>query len=206
MYARSTTVRGTPQAMDDGIAFVRDKVMPTIDPMEGCVGLSMLCDRESGRSIVTTAWADADSLHRSAEGVMALRAKAAEIMQGEAEVAEWEIAVLHRVHETHNGACARVTWSRGEPAALDRMLDAFRTSTLPRLEKLPGFDSISVLVDRAGGRCAAAATYDSRHSMEAADQMATSMRTELTDESGMQVTDVRTFDVVLAHLRVPETV
>jgi quinol monooxygenase YgiN len=206
MYARSTTVRGKPEAMDDGIAFVRDKVMPTIDPMEGCVGLSMLCDRESGRSIVTTAWADADALHRSAEGVMALRAKAAEIMQGDAEVQEWEIAVLHRMHGTHNGACARVIWTQADPSGTDRMLDAFRMSMLTRMEDLPGFDSCSVMVDRATGRAATTVIYDSRHSMEEAEQMGMAMRQDFTRQMGMETTDVAAFDVVLAHLRVPETV
>jgi quinol monooxygenase YgiN len=206
MYARSTTVRGAPQAMDAGIAYVRDKVMPTVGQMDGCVGLSMLCDRESGRSIVTTAWADADALHNSAEGVMALRAKAAEIMQGEAEVQEWEIAVLHRLHETHNGACARVIWLKGDPAQMDQMIDAFRMSMVRRMEDLPGFDSCSVMVDRATGRGATAVTYDSRHSMEEAEQMGMAMRQEFTAQMGVDTTEVAEFDVVLAHLRVPETV
>jgi quinol monooxygenase YgiN len=206
MYARTTTVRGTPQAMDDGIAYVRDKVMPGVGDMDGCVGLSMLCDRESGRSIVTTAWADADAMRRSAEGVMALRAKAAEIMQGRAEVQEWEIAVLHRLHETHNGACARVIWTQADPAGMDRMLDAFRMSMVPRLEDLPGFDSCSVMVDRITGRAATAVTYDSRHSMQEAEQMGMAMRQDFTGQLGMETTEVAEFDVVLAHLRVPETV
>ena len=30
MYARSTTVRGNPQAMDEGIAYVRDEIMPAV--------------------------------------------------------------------------------------------------------------------------------------------------------------------------------
>jgi quinol monooxygenase YgiN len=198
MYARTTTVRGTPQAMDDGIAYVRDKVMPGVGDMDGCVGLSMLCDRESGRSIVTTAWADADAMRRSAEGVMALRAKAAEIMQGRAEVQEWEIAVLHRLHETHNGAFARVIWTQVDPA--------FRMSMVPRLEDLPGFDSCSVMVDRITGRAATAVTYDSRHSMQEAEQMGMAMRQDFTGQLGMETTEVAEFDVVLAHLRVPETV
>ena len=206
MYARSTTVRGDPQAIDEGIAYVRDKVTPAVGQMDGSVGLSMLCDRASGRSIVTTAWADADALHRSAEGVMAMRAKAAEIMRGEVEVNEWEIAVLHRLHETHNGACARVIWTEGDPGAMERMVDAFRMSMVRRMEDLPGFDSVSVLVDRASGRCATAVIYDSRHSLREAEQMGMAMRQEFADQLGLQITDVAEFDLVLAHLRVPETV
>ena len=40
MYARSTTVRGNPDAVDEGIAYVRDTVMPAVQQMDGCVGLS----------------------------------------------------------------------------------------------------------------------------------------------------------------------
>ncbi|MCW2740548.1 MAG: hypothetical protein JWR45_970 [Blastococcus sp.] len=206
MYARSTTVRGNPQAMDDGIAYVRDKVMPAVAQMDGCVGLSMLADRESGRCVVTTAWADADALHRSADGVMAMRRRAGEILQGETEVDEWEIAVLHRVHETHNGACARVIWSQGEPSAMDRWIDAFRMTMLPRVEGLPGFVSCSVMVNRMSGRTATAVTYDSRHSMDQAEQTGMALRQEFSSQLGMETVDEAAFDVCVAHLRVPETV
>ena len=148
MYARSTTIRGNPQAMDDGISYVRDEVMPAVLQMDGCVGLSMFYDRETGRSIVTSAWADAETLRRTADGVRAMRERAAEIMGGPAELQEWEIAVLHRLHGIHYGACARVIWTEGDPAQLDRMVDAFRMSVIPRVQELPGFDSLSLMIDR----------------------------------------------------------
>jgi quinol monooxygenase YgiN len=192
--------------MDAGIDYVRDTVMPAVQQMDGCVGLSMLCDRASGRCIVTTAWADADALHRSAEGVMSMRARAAEIMEGEAEVQEFEIAVLHRMHGLHHGACARVIWTQGDPAQMDRMVDTFRMSMIPRVEELPGFCSLSVMIDRATGRCATAVTYDSRESMKEAERPGMAMRQEFTEQMGMTVSDVSVFDVALAHLRVPETV
>ena len=83
MYARSTTVRGDPNSVDEGIAYIRDEVMPAVQRMDGCVGLSMLADRTSGRCIVTTAWADYDALRLSADGVKPMRQRAAEIMGGE---------------------------------------------------------------------------------------------------------------------------
>src|SRR4051794_38437569 len=43
MYARSTTVHADPQRIDDGIAYIRDEVMPAVTTMPGCLGLSMLC-------------------------------------------------------------------------------------------------------------------------------------------------------------------
>src|SRR6476661_4050874 len=152
MYARSTTVRGTPQGMDAGIAYVRDKVMPAVQQMDGCVGLSLLAERETGRCIVTTSWADHAALRNSAAGVMAMRRRAAEIMGGPADVQEWEIALMHRLHSAHHGAAARAIWHEGDPAHVDTMIDTFRMTVLPQLEELPGCCSVSLLLDRASGR------------------------------------------------------
>jgi hypothetical protein len=45
VYARSTTVLARPGAIDAGIAYVRDEVMPALLGMSGCIGMSMLVDR-----------------------------------------------------------------------------------------------------------------------------------------------------------------
>ena len=120
MYARSTTVHGDPMKMDDGIAYVRDTVMPAIRQMAGCIGLSMLCDRESGRCIVTTAWRDEMSMHDTEGAVHDMRQRAAEMLGGRADVQEWEIAVMHRMHEAHNGACTRVIYGSGDLDQIER--------------------------------------------------------------------------------------
>ena len=206
MYARSTTVRGNPQALDEGIGYVRGKVLPAVEQMDGCAGLSMFADRESGRCIITSAWRDADFLRRSAEGVMAMRQRTAEILGGEAEVQEWEIAVLHRLHHMHHGACARVIWCEGDPARMDRTIDTFRMALLPRVEDLPGCCSVSVMVDREHGRSATTVTYDSRESLKEAEGPGTAMREQFARQMGVTVTDVAAYDVVVAHLQVPETV
>lgn len=206
MYARSTTVRGDPKHLDEGMAYVHDTVMPAVQAMEGCVGISMLADRESGRCIITTSWADMAAMRASAEGVKTMRQRAADIFQGSVDVATWDIAVLHRMHATGDGACAAVTWTHGDPAGLEHMVDSFRMAILPRMEEIPGFCSVSMMVDRDSGRGATAVTLDSRTSMDAArDQMA-SMREEFLTSMNREAMETAAFDVVMAHLRVPETV
>ena len=206
MHARSTTIRGNPEAVEAGITYIRDRVMPAVQGMDGFIGLSMLVDRAGGRSIVTTAWSEADAMRGSAAGVKAMRRRAAEIMAGELEVEDWDIAVLHRKHPTHNGACAQVMWTSGEPGELDRLVDRFRMAMLPRMEELPGFVSVSLMIDRAGGRTATSVTYDCRQSMVEAEPPAMALRQEFARDLGLDVTEVAAFDVALAHLRVPETV
>ena len=206
MYARSTTVRGAPQKVADAIASVRDAVLPAVQGMSGCVGLSMLCDSDAGRCIVTTAWADDTAMHATAEAVRPMRDRVRDIVGDDIEVTEWEIAILHRMHEAPDGACTRVTWTRGDPAETDRITDTFRMALLPRLEDLDGFCSVSVLVNRANGMCALAATYANREAMKGSREAVSAMRDEFTAQLGMQVLDMAEFDLVLAHLRVPETV
>ena len=74
MYARSTTVNGDPKSLDDAIAYVRDEVMPIVQEMDGCIGLSMLCDRDSGRSITTSAWETEEAMHNSESPIHDMRA------------------------------------------------------------------------------------------------------------------------------------
>src|SRR3978361_192199 len=82
MYARSTTFRGDPAALDDGIAYTRDKVLPAVQQMDGCIGLSMLVDRGTGRCLVTTSWDAVDARHRSAEAVRGIRETAISTVHG----------------------------------------------------------------------------------------------------------------------------
>ncbi|MDT4996856.1 MAG: hypothetical protein QOD45_924 [Pseudonocardiales bacterium] len=206
MYARSNTIHGDPEALNSGMTYVHDKVMPTVGQMDGCVGLSMLVDRASGLCIVTTAWHDEGAMQASASGVQGIRERTAEMFRGTVDVAQWEIAVLHRMRETGDGACARVTWTSGDPMKLDSMLDAFGMTMIPKLEELPGFCSVSMMVDRQTGRGATCVTYESRAAMSAAQDRNTAMREEFLRSMGREATEGADFDVVLAHLRVPETV
>jgi hypothetical protein len=206
VYARSTTIHGNPKSMDAGIDFVRNELMPAVRGMDGCVGLSLLADQESGMCIVTTSWRDRESMQASAEGVRPLRDRAVQVFGGgEYGVQEWEVAAMHRRHEAHHGACARVTWIRCEPDAMDRAIDAFRMSLMPRLDDLAGFCSVSLMTHPAEGMAVSAVTYDSREDMVENRESARAMRDEFATGMALAVTDVREFDVVLAHLRVPET-
>jgi heme-degrading monooxygenase HmoA len=209
MYARSTTFRGDPNAIDDGIAYTRDKVLPAVQQMDGCVGLSMLADRHTGRCIVTTSWDDAEAMRNSAEAVRAIRETALTTVHGvasETEVVEWEVGVVHRVRKASEHAASRVIFTKAPLGQADRIIDGFRSSIVPRIGDLVGFCSISLFLNRETGRCAIATVYEDRQTMNRAKGQAQAMRGEFTEHMGMHVTDVAEFDVAVAHLRVPETV
>lgn len=206
MFARSTTIHGDPGSVDDGIAYVHDEVMPMVRGMDGCVGLSMLADRSSGHCIVTTSWRDEAALRSSEDGVRTAAERTVATLGGRPDLQEWEIAAMHRVHESHHGAASRVTWLRTEPGSAQRAVDAVRLSLMPKLDDLPGFCSLSVMVRRDDGLTVAAVSYDEQADLELANEGAREFREEFAPAMGIEVTDTAVFDVAIAHLRVPETI
>jgi quinol monooxygenase YgiN len=206
MYARSTTLRISPGAVDDLVSVVRDEVLPMVTQQEGCIGLSLLVDRDTGRCISTSAWETAEAMAGSAERVRESRERVAMRFGTDAEVRQWEIAVLHRAHRAGEGACARVDWLHADPGDLDRVVDSYRDSLMPWWDRTAGFCSTSLLVDRGEGRCAAAVVFESRDAMGHTRDQFTTLKEEFAQRMGMQLDEVGEFDLALAHLRVPETV
>lgn len=206
MFARSTSINGDPAALDAGIAYVRDDVLPTITSMDGCVGLSMLVQRESGQCIVTSSWASAEERAAADLHLRPLRERGGEILRGAPVVDEWEVAVMHREADAGDGACCRCTWLRLDHGGVDRGIDLYRLVLLPEIGAMTGFVSASLLVDRDAGRACSTTTFRSRADMEASREQAWAIRDRGVREAGVDVLDVEEFDLVVAHLRVPELV
>jgi hypothetical protein len=206
MYARSSTIQAQPADLDVGIGHVRDSVMPALMRIEGCIGLSLLVDRKSCRCIATSSWESEDTMHASAETVRRIRDRTAELFGASSHVAEWEIAAMHREHRASEGACARVTWVKVTPGQLDRGIDFYKMTILPALEELEGFCSASLLVDRASGRGVAAATFDNAEALERNKEALDRIRATGSQEANAEILDQCDFELVLAHLRVPELV
>jgi heme-degrading monooxygenase HmoA len=197
-----------PAMADRGIAFVREQVWPMVRGMDGCLGLSLIVDRETGRSITTTSWDSEESLRASADLVRGVRAQGMELTGGlgEPAVEEWEIASMHRAHHTGTGACVRAAWSRVPLPHVDRALAFYKEELLPHIEQLDGFVSASLLLDRGTGHAALSVAYDTREAMERTREEADYLRARSTQEANVEVLDVGEFELAIAHLHVPELV
>jgi Antibiotic biosynthesis monooxygenase len=208
VYARSTTIQAQPSSIDAGVAHVREAVLPRIQEVDGCVGLSLLVDRETGRCIATTAWETEDAMRASAEPTRPVRDRVAGEFGavGSATVDDWEIAVLHRDHRAGEGACARAIWVKLPPDQLDAGIEFYKMSVLPDLEALDGFCSASLLVDRASGRAVTCTSFDSLDAMQRSREQATALKNTKILEVGAEELDDGEFELRLAHLRAPELV
>ena len=198
MYARSTTIHGLPANIDAGITFVKTEAAPMLDRIEGCRGLSVLVDRETGDCIVTSSWEDEESMQAGDEQLRPMRERGRDILGGSLQVDEWEVTVMHR---THHAECCRVSWLQGD---VDALTETFRVGILPQLEQTAGFCSASLFVNRSSGVGCATTAWESRAAMEESRASADEMRARAASDSGGEIADVHEFELAYAHLHVPE--
>jgi hypothetical protein len=198
VYARSTTFHGKPANVDAGIRFLENEAGPMLASTEGCLGVSLLIDRDSGQCIVTSSWRDAPSREDSFDTLRPLRDRGRDILGGPMQVDDWEIASMHR---THHGETCRVSWIEGD---LDAMIETFRIAILPSLEQTSGFCSASMLVNRTDGLACVTTAWETHKAMEASREAADQMRARVAEESDGTVVEVHEFDLAYAHLHVPE--
>ena len=207
MFARSTTVLGDPRVVEAGISFVKDEVLPTVTGLGGCLGVSLLVDRESGRAIATTAWEDRQALDASAELVGPVRARAAEVMHAPLpRVETWEVAAMHREHTATPRAWCRIAWTRSSGVDPDEMIGYWTREVLPLHERMGGFCSASLLVDRESRRGCATMTFDSREALEGSRSAAADVRAISSTRMPVEFLEVAEMELALAHLRIPELV
>lgn len=205
MYARTTTIQADLAMIDDGIAYVRDQVTPALTALEGCAGISMLVDRDSGRCIATSSWESEAALQDSEERVRPLRDGAEQALGASTGTVDiWEVAVVHRDHAMPDGACARVTWMSGDPDSAERAADLFRMVVLPRVQDNEGFCSASLLINAETGRAVSTVTFESREQLEASRTAAMEIREAATKELGATADDMAEMEMAFAHLHLPE--
>lgn len=204
MFARSVTFSQTdPVAIDSGIAYVRDDVMPELRS-QGCAGMSLLVDRMAGQVIATTSWETEEARAAARDTLAPYRDKAAAMFGGHLSMADWDVALMHRDHEAFDLAACRVTWAR--TSDIDGLLERFRTMTMPSISEAMGFCSVSMFVDRERGAVCGTTTFDSRATMAASRARAEANRTRMAEFVDVEYTDVMEFDLALAHLRLSELV
>lgn len=95
MHARVTSLSGSPDEVDAGIADFKEKVVPFTHEHGGKGGM-LLVDRQTGRALAITLWEDEQALNASDARADELRANVAEEMQATAQptVDRYEVAVF----------------------------------------------------------------------------------------------------------------
>lgn len=75
MFARVSTYQGDPASFDESVRIADQKAAPLVREMDGNLGLMVLADRSSGRSISITLWESEEALKASEEAANKLRSE-----------------------------------------------------------------------------------------------------------------------------------
>ena len=92
MHVRISTIEGDPSKIDDAVAVVNDKVIPTLKGVDGFRAANFMVDRSSGKLVGVVFWDSEEALNASAEAVHPIRNAVAEAAGGKvASVGEYEM-------------------------------------------------------------------------------------------------------------------
>ena len=95
MYARVTTLEGTPDKMDDVSRHIQEQTLPQLRQMDGFKGFAALADRHSGKLLGVAFWENEEALRATEEAVSSVRSGAAEAAGGTvAGVEQYEVFVF----------------------------------------------------------------------------------------------------------------
>lgn len=208
MHIRVLTFRGEPDRLDDGIAFVRDQAQPAVQQLPGSLGLAMWAERESGRSVVATAWTDLAALDAS-EAVLStgIRAQAARYLGGDPTTEVYERVLVHIDEPGRPGQWTRSSRVDVAPSDVDAVLAYVEDTALPALREDDGLAAAALLLDRRRGRALAVMTYRDRDAVLAGRDRAQQLRGGLAAAvPGSALHDVSERELVIAGLAVPAAI
>jgi quinol monooxygenase YgiN len=203
MFGRATIIDGKPEKIEAGLRFISTTVEPAVNALPGSLGLSTLADRESGRVVVLSAWADEASREQSATAVAPLRQEASAILEGDARAENWELAAMHQVATDQAGYVTRSVLMTGTTEQCEQALAQFQTNVVPQVTKLTGFNTISVLIDRKQGRLRVATTYIDRASADAARETGAAIRGAIAKQIGLTTETVEDLQIISVGIRRP---
>ena len=93
MYARATTLRGSPENVEEGIVHYQAGI-PSFREVAGNRGAFLLVDRSAGTGIGVTLWESQEAMRASRQRANELRQHPRQESNGEiASVGEYEVAV-----------------------------------------------------------------------------------------------------------------
>ena len=206
MFVRATTISADPSRLDAGIAYVRESLVPAVQAIPGNHGLSMIADRGTGVTTVTTAWETEEARAASEPLLAPYRADGVAVMGASTAVVELlELAVLDRLRPAQDGFWTRQTRVTIDPALLETAIDAYSSSVLHDMQLLPGYCSAVLLIDRAHGHGAVSVVFDSRAALEESRELAERVRRVGMEKTGATLVEVREAQLVIAGLKVPQT-
>jgi len=203
MYGRATRIQSSPEAIDKGIAFFKEKVAPKASATPGNAGAVLLVDRKAGVAIGVTMWETTAALNASEQFGMTSRTQStAEIGGSVVDVDRFEQVIADRAQPPKAGVFVRLNTVAGSPEKLDAVI-GFIQKQLPLLRSEKGYRSLIMNVNRVTGRGTVSTGWDTMADLEASEAKASGLRREAAAIAGA-TSDVRVEIFELAFVEIKQ--
>jgi quinol monooxygenase YgiN len=204
MYLRVTAFKSDPAKLDDAIAFLKNKIIPSLSKAPGYLGATCIVDREKGEGAASTLWESLEAMNTADQLGQQARSQSSEATGIEVvDVDRFEITELELSSPTPQlPSYTRVTTAYADPKKLDKVVQMVR-EVVPKIKEQPGFRAYSAGINRATGRGFTASSWATADEREASNTATASLRQPVADSGAMYGLQVQNFETVVADIRVP---
>ncbi len=207
MIGRVNILEADPSKIDEGIAFVRDRVQPLVDSQPGSRGLGMWVNRETGDVVVNTVWEDRAALDASESHVTELRAEAAKVLGAtRVRVEIGEPIVVWQAAADQPGYWSRAVEMDVPTDRIEEGIALFRDEILSKVQQIPGVNTVVLSANRDSGHTMLNVTYRGKAELDAARETADNLRVGVVNRLGASEPTVRELETTIVGIRGPATI
>jgi heme-degrading monooxygenase HmoA len=201
MYGRITRIQIPPDAVDKGIAYFKEKVMPAARSAPGNAGAVLLVDRKNGTAVGITLWETTDALNASEQfGVTSRTGSAAATGGSVINVERYQQVLADRAQPARAGAFVRLNTLAGRPDKIDNLI-RFMEQQLPVIRAQKGYRALLMNIDRMAGRSMVSTVWDTLADLEASEPKVSGLRRDAAGVAGAADVRVEIFETAFAEIK-----
>lgn len=197
MFVRTVYATGNPDRIGQTLDGLRTEALALLTGQPGYRGYGLFADPDLGKITMGSWWDSAEAERNSDAALGARRAELLDLLAGTVTVDAWEVVAAAPPGAAGPGGGFRLTRFDIDPARVDAMAQVFQERALPALEKLDGFVTAAMLVDRTGGRGSVGAIFADQESFAASRGPNADTRAAAIADGGASLRCLEEFDVVL---------
>jgi hypothetical protein len=194
------------EAIDKGIAFFKERVVPAAKATPGNAGQVLLIDRKTGSGVGITLWESAQAMGASEQMGITSRTQSAAATGGSiVNVERFEQVIADRAGPARPGGFVRLNTIAGNPSKIDNSIKFIEKQVLPVLKAQRGYRALLMNVDRMTGHSTVSTVWESLADLEASESKISGLRRDAADAAGAKDVTVEIFESVYAEIKQPAT-
>jgi len=204
MYLRVTAFKSDPAKLDEGIAFLKNKIIPALSKAPGYVGATCIVDRQKGEGAASTLWESLETMNNAEQLGQQSRTQSAEATGLEVlDVDRFEITVLEMTSPTPQlPSYTRVVTGYGDPKKSEKVVEMVR-GAVPQVKAQPGFRAYVAGINWMTGRGFTASSWATPEQREASNVALAASREPVIEAGRMSGLEIANFETVMAEVKLP---